>query len=217
MSVTSTPSERVYRFPRILFFGLVVRPFLRLFMGLRIRGFERLPARDPFLLIANHSSHLDAAVLLSLFSLSRLEKIRPVAAADYFGRTRTRMVLSRLCFNILPIPRKEIRRGNNPVDLMAQAIGRGETLLLFPEGTRGSGEEMGEFRPGAAHLLDRFPQLPVVPAWLVNMGRSLPKGEVIPVPFFIEVRIGAPISPSGSRQERLDALRKALETLRDDG
>lgn len=217
MSAISTPFERWTRLPQILLFGLLVRPFLKFCMGLRARGLEHLPVQDPFLLVANHSSHLDAAVLLSLFSLSRSARIRPVAAADYFGRTRTRLFLSRLCFNVLPIPRGGGRRDDNPIDLMAQAIERGETLLLFPEGTRGSGEEMGAFRPGAARLLERFPTLQVVPAWLVNMGRSLPKGEVIPVPFFIEVRIGAPISPCGSRQQRLDALRGALEALRSDG
>jgi 1-acyl-sn-glycerol-3-phosphate acyltransferase len=199
---------------QVLFFALLVRPFMALFIGLRVRGREHLDVPDPFVLVANHSSHLDTISLLSLFPLSRLKRLRPCAAADYFGRNPVVLALSRTFFNILPIARSDIRAGNHPIHRMRETLERGESLLLFPEGTRGSGHEIGELRAGIAHLAEHVPGLTIVPAYLENMGRALPKGEYLPVPFFCEVRVGAPRRLSGMREEMLHELRRELEALR---
>jgi 1-acyl-sn-glycerol-3-phosphate acyltransferase len=199
----------------MIFFALLVRPFLALFIGLRVRGIEHLPRSGTFILIANHSSHLDTVSLLSLFPLNKLRAIRPVAAADYFERNRLISFLAKTLFNILPIPRKKITPENNPLTLMRAALEAGESLLIFPEGTRGSGEEVGEFRSGVAHLLEKMPAVQVIPAYLVNMGRSLPKGEFIPVPFFCEIRLGPPRSLHGSRSEITKLLETAVRELRE--
>jgi len=193
----------------------VIRPFLLLFIGLRVRGREYLAGIGPFILIANHSSHLDTMSLLSLFPLNQLRHIRPVAAADYFERNKFVSVFTKTLFNILPIARRNITTENNPLRRMREAIENGDSLLIFPEGTRGSGEKVGEFRSGVAHLLEKMPDVPVVPAYLINMGRSLPKGEFIPVPFFCEIRIGAPRMMSGTRQEITRALETAVRELAD--
>lgn len=205
---------------QMIFFLLVVRPFLTLFIGLRVRGREHLPESNPFILVANHSSHLDTVALLSLFSIDRLRNVRPVAAADYFERNRFLSSLSKTLFNILPIARKNITPENNPLRRMQQAIESGQSLIVFPEGTRGAGEELGQFRAGVAHLLERVVGLQVVPVYLVNMGRSLPKGEFLPVPFFCEIRIGAPLVLSGSRSEitrRLESAVREVKDIRDFG
>jgi 1-acyl-sn-glycerol-3-phosphate acyltransferase len=198
---------------QVAFFLLLVRPFLMLFVGLRVWGREHLPARDPFVLIANHSSHLDAATLLSLFPLRRLRRIRPVAAADYFERTRAVSVLTRTLFNILPIARRDITADNDPRPRMLEALERGESLILFPEGTRGSGQEVGRFKSGVAWLALHAPDVPIVPARLLNLGRCLPKGEIIPVPMFAEVRLGPPRHPRGSAEEILSELEGAVREL----
>ena len=215
MSATSTTTSGRH-LVQAAFALLVLRPFLALFIGLRVRGREHLPGRDPFILVANHSSHLDTAALLSLFPVSRLRRIRPCAAADYFERTRTIAFLSRTLFNILSIHRGQPRGEEHPVQRMREALERGESLLLFPEGTRGRGPEMAPFKPGIACLVEQLPQVPVVPAYLVNMGRALPKGEFLPVPFFCEVHIGAPLHLSGTRAEILTAVRAAVEALREE-
>lgn len=186
---------------------------MTLFIGLRVRGREHLAQTGPYILIANHSSHLDTISLLSLFPFTRLRHIRPVAAADYFERNKFVSIFTKTIFNILPIARKNITTENNPLRRMQQAIEAGDSLLIFPEGTRGSGEKMGEFRSGVAHLLEKMPNLQVVPAYLVNMGRSLPKGEFVPVPFFCEIRIGAPREISGTRQEITRALEASVLEL----
>lgn len=198
-----------------LFFALLVRPFMILFIGLRVRGREHLPKSDPFILLANHASHLDTVSLLSLFPLSRLRLIRPVAAADYFERNRFISALTKTLFNILPIARRNITPENNPLRRMQEALAAGQSLIIFPEGTRGAGEEIGQFRSGVARLLQKVSDAPVVPAYLVNMGRSLPKGEYIPVPFFCEIRLGAPRTIQGSRPEIIGALEAAVGELKE--
>ncbi len=198
---------------QMIAFALAIKPSMALFIGLRVRGREHLAISEPFILIANHSSHLDTISLLSLFPLSRLRRIRPVAAADYFERNRFVSLFTKTLFNILPIARKNITTENNPLRRMRAAIEAGDSLIIFPEGTRGSGEQIGEFRSGVAHLIEKMPDVPVIPAYLVNMGRSLPKGEFIPVPFFCEIRIGAPRVLQGSRQEITRALEAAVREL----
>src|SRR5256885_6899681 len=126
-----------------MFFALAIRPFLAVFVGLRVRGREHLPEADPFILVANHSSHLDATSLLSLFSGSRLCRIRPVAAADYFERNRAIGWLTRTFFNTLPIVRKDLTPETDPRPRMLEALAAGQSLILFPEGTRGSGDAIG--------------------------------------------------------------------------
>jgi 1-acyl-sn-glycerol-3-phosphate acyltransferase len=199
---------------QIIFFILVLRPFMTLFIGLRVRGREHLPKNAPFILIANHSSHLDTASLLNLFPLRQLPKLRPVAAADYFERNRLVTAISKVCFNILAIARKGLTPETNPLPKMEASLRAGNALILFPEGTRGTGETPSHFHSGIAHLIERCPDVPVVPAYLANMGRSLPKGEWIPVPFFCEVRLGEPLLLQGNRREVIAALETAVEQLR---
>ena len=148
------------RLLQILFFAAVVRPFLALFIGLRVRGREHLPAADPFVLIANHTSHLDTVALLSLFPLGRLHRIRPVAAADYFLSGRLRAWLSTTLFGILPVARRHVTKANNPLETMRAALAAGDSLILFPEGTRGADGEPGHFLPGVAHLAESCPDVP---------------------------------------------------------
>src|SRR5512140_362591 len=149
-----------------LFFVCFVKPFLTLFIGLRVRGLENLPKTDPFILIANHSSHLDTVSLLNLFPLRRLHKIRPAAAADYFEKTKLTSIISRTFFNILPIARKNFTADNHPLDTMERALRAGNSIILFPEGTRGSGGDMAPFRSGIARLVERCPDVSVTPAYL---------------------------------------------------
>jgi len=200
---------------QILFFALLVRPLMAIFIGRRAPGRQWLPGAGPFVLLANHSSHLDTVSLLSLFPLWRLREIRPVAAADYFERNRLVAWFSHTFFNILPIARSRITPENNPIQLMLAQLRAGKSLIIYPEGTRGSGEEIGPFRPGIAHLLEQMPRLPVIPVYLVNHGRCLPKGEWFPVPFLCEIRIGPPqVFSGGNRREILKRLRSAILSLK---
>ena len=201
------------------FFLLVVRPFLTLFIGLKVRGRDHLPEKGPFLLVANHSSHLDTVSLLALFPLGRLKEIRPVAAADYFDRNRIVSFLTRTFFNILPIVRKreDVTPENDPRKSMVEALKAGFSLLIFPEGTRGTEPpEIGRFKSGVAYLVESFPGLPIVAAYLENMGRSLPRGAWIPVPFFCHVSIGPARTYIGSSPEIVAGIEAAVRELKDE-
>ena len=201
---------------RIIFFGIIVRPILSFLIGLRVIGLENFPQRHPFIIIANHASHLDAMVVLNLFPLKDLKLIRPVAAADYFNRNKMISFLSKLFFNILPIERKHITRDRNPLDHLREALTRGESLIVFPEGTRTTCGEIGPFHTGIAHIIKEFPKIPVIPVYMSNMGRALPKGELILVPFIGEAKVGAPLYPSGSKEEIMLILREEVIHLKGD-
>jgi 1-acyl-sn-glycerol-3-phosphate acyltransferase len=195
---------------RALFALLLLRPFIRGIVGVTVEG--ALPPNDPFLLIANHNSHLDTPVLLSLFAPKRLAQVRPVAAADYWMTTGWKRALASGLFNVLPIER---HGGEDPLAPLQDALARGETLLLFPEGTRGEPEVMGKFHSGAARLLAENPHIAAVPVFLKNSGRSLPRGTALFVPFIVEVRIGAPLRAEGSVGEIRAALERSVRQLAD--
>lgn len=197
-----------------LFFLLFVKLFMAIFIGLRVYGRHNLPKTHPFIIVANHSSHLDTLSLLSVFPIKELPKIQPVAAGDYFNRNRVISFLTHKLFNILTIPRSGISKENNPVKIMKNAVEQGKSLIIYPEGARSLTGEIGRFRPGIAHLAKEIPGLKVVPAYLANMGRSLPKGEYLPLPFFCEIIIGPPLVLEGEKSEIVQTLEKAVKELK---
>lgn len=199
---------------RILFFAFLMRPILSLFIGLRVYGRRNIPRKHSFIIVANHASHLDAVALLSLFHMRDLALIRPVAAADYFNRNRLVGFVSSVFFNILPIERKHICRGSNPLDDLRTTLSKGQSLIIFPEGTRSMTGEIGTFHAGVAHLAKEFPQIPVIPVYMSNMWRALPKGEFILLPFICELHIGPAIFPKGSKEEMIQAVRGAVLELK---
>ncbi len=206
--------HRVEHLLRKAFFALFVRPFMTLVMGVRVRGREHLPAGQ-FVMVANHSSHLDTLVLLSLLPLHLIPRVRPVAAADYWTRNRAVFALTRLLFNILPIPRKGITPENNPLRLMEEALEAGDSLIIYPEGTRDYGEDIGPFKPGVAHLLRRKPGLPCIPVYIRNTARVLPKGTFLFVPLFVDVMVGEPLvfPPEMTKDEIRKRLENAVREL----
>ena len=195
------------RWIQIAFFALVVKPLLRVFIGVNLFGREHLPCDGQFILVANHNSHLDTLALLDLFPLAALSRTRPVAAADYFMTNPLLRWFSCNVLNILPIPRTDFTKSNNPLSLMCRAIEAGDTLIVFPEGSRGEPEQIQPFKNGVAHLIHKFPDIPVVPVFLQGMGKSLPKGEMVLIPFFTDIMIGPPRHYQGGK----DAITQAME------
>lgn len=198
-----------------LFFILFVKPFMAIFIGLRVYGKHNLPKTHPFIIVANHSSHLDTLSLLSIFPIKDLHRIQPVAAGDYFNRNPFISFLTHKLFNILTIPRAGINKENNPVKLMKMALEGGNSLIIYPEGTRSLTGEIGRFRPGIAHLVKEIPGIKVIPVFLANMGRSLPKGEYLPIPFFCEIVIGEPLLLQGDKAVIMQTLESVVKGLKD--
>lgn len=200
---------------RILYFCFVVKPLLGILLGTNIWGHHNLPNNwsQPFIIVANHNSHLDACTLMNLFPLQKLRQIRPVAAADYFMTNPLLRWVSTVLLNIIPIPRSNITKENNPITKMGQALEAGHSLIIFPEGSRGQPEVMQAFKSGIAHLIKKHPDVPVISVFLKGMGRSLPKGELVLVPFFCDVIIGIPKHYQGSKTEITEALTAEIHQL----
>lgn len=184
-------------FLRFLFFAIVVRFIVLIVIGLNIRHKERLPSKGPAIIVANHNSHLDTLVLISLFNLKILPNIHPVAAADYFLKNKFFSWFSKNIIGVIPIFRNGVKQNVDPLVPCYQALDDQHMLILFPEGTRGEPEQLATFKKGVAHLAKRYPDMPIVPIFIHGLGKALPKGEVILVPFFCDIFVGHAINFQG--------------------
>lgn len=197
--------------------ALVVRPLALIVLGMNIRHRERLPRRGPAIVVANHNSHLDALVMMTLFPMRMLRRLRPVAAADYFFTYRWLAWLSLRVIGIIPIKRKQVRTKEDPLAELDEALGRGEILILFPEGARGEPEKLDRFKSGVAHLARRHPDVPITPMFLHGLGKALSRDEAILVPFFCDVFVGEPMKWGGDKTKFMDGLTGAVQALAAEG
>ncbi|MGI8979923.1 MAG: lysophospholipid acyltransferase family protein [Pirellulaceae bacterium] len=188
----------------------------KLLSGATVRWFECQPDSCQRVYFANHTSHLDALILWA--SLPRLvrEVTRPVAAKDYWNKGPLRRYMART-FNALLIDRDEIKVHNSPIDLMIREMGSQHSLIVFPEGTRNTGEEMQEFKSGLYHLSRKRPDLELMPVYIDNLNRVLPRGEFLPVPLLSSITIGPPIwlEPKENKNDFLKRAREAVRRLKD--
>lgn len=198
---------------RYLWFLCIVRPLVLFAMGVHILNRERLLSHAPAIIVANHNSHLDAMVLTSLFPLKRFNKIRPVAAADYFLRNRWLAWFALNIIGIIPLRRHRQIPGTDPLTGCARALEQGDILVLFPEGSRGEPEQLMAFRTGIAHLAKRFPSVPVIPVFMQGLGKALPRGEWIPVPVTCDVVVGEPLYWTGTRRVFMENLESRIKVL----
>jgi 1-acyl-sn-glycerol-3-phosphate acyltransferase len=197
---------------RWLFFALLVRPVVGIVLGMNVRGRENLPVSGPAIIAANHNSHLDAMVLMALLPHRLLHRVRPVAAADYFMRGRLLRWFSTRIIGILPIARKS-GSDEDPLTGCYRALEAGEILILFPEGSRGEPERMAPFRGGVAKLAGLYPEVPVVPVFMHGLGKALPRGEGLLVPFMLDIFVGEPMRGRDDHGDFLAALRRRIEAL----
>ncbi len=190
--------------------------------GSSVRWLGSVPTEGQRIYIANHSSHFDFIVLWSYLP-SRLRRLtRPVAARDYWERDMVRRYLAARVFKAVLIDRVAApgsaagQLGRQAVDQMAQALDDRHSLILFPEGTRGPGEDIAQFRSGLYHLCRSRPDVEVVPVYLDNLNRILPKGHLLPVPMLSRITFGAPLrlQPSEEKDVFLERARQAIRELK---
>jgi len=156
--------------------------FIRLFTGAQVRWNGCEPVAVQRIYYANHTSHCDCLVLLAVLPRLIRQMVRPAAAADYWHATRLRRWFSQKILHIVAIDRTKLTRSNNPIQKLLIAIDQGSSLIFFPEGGRGDQPEIREFKCGLYHLSKARPNLELVPAYIDNGNRILPKGEFLPVP-----------------------------------
>lgn len=198
---------------RLLFYGVIVRTVVLFVLGLNVRHRERLPAKGPAILAANHNSHLDAMAMISLLPLHLLPKVRPVAAADYFLKNPLLAWFALNVIGIVPLNRQRQHLHDDLLAPVASALERGEILVFFPEGSRGNPEQLAEFKSGLARIAERRPDVPVIPVFTHGLGKALPKGEWMIVPFFVDIFVGAPLHFDGDRTGYMQQYRDAMAAL----
>lgn len=184
----------------------------RFFSGASVRWIDCQPDTCQRVYFANHTSHLDAIVIWSSLPAEVRAQTRAVAAKDYWTAGPVRRYLSGEVFNALLIDRTDIKVHQSPVDLMIREIGHRYSLIVFPEGGRSSGNEVGEFKSGLYYLCKKRPDLECVPVHIDNMNRILPRGEVLPVPLLTCVTFGPPIWLEAG-ETKLDFLGRARQSI----
>lgn len=198
---------------RFLFYAVFIRFIVTIVLGLNVRHRERLPSTGPAILIANHNSHLDTMVLMTLVPVRLLTRVRPVAAMDYFLRNKLLGWFALKVVGILPIKRKRDSHNEDVLAPCDEALSQGEILIFFPEGSRGEPEKLSEFKKGIAIMAERHPEIPVIPIYLHGLGKALPRGEALLVPFFCDVFVGEAITWNGDRASYMQTIKARFQDL----
>ena len=207
----------IIRLLRYLFYRIVVRLVVLIVLGLNVRHRERLPRKGPAIVVANHNSHLDTMVLITLLPAGLLSRIQPVAAADYFLATPQKAWLALNIVGILPLKRQREKPDEDLLAPCYAALEAGKVLIFFPEGSRGQPEELAAFKGGIAKLAARFPEIPVTPVLLHGLGKALPKGEKLLVPFFCDVFVGEALYGAEDRRDFMHRLETSMTALSQEG
>lgn len=209
-------------------FARLIAAFARGLSGVQVRWQGCAPELRQRVYFANHTSHLDFVVLWSALPKELRARTRPVAAKDYW-QSGFRSYLAQRVFRAVLVERGAAARtaheehlhssGFAVIDQMAEAMGERDSLIFFPEGTRGTGETVGEFKSGLYHLAKRRPDVELIPAYLENLNRILPKGEIVPVPLVSELTFGPPVQlrESENKHKFLERARDAVCALRRKG
>jgi 1-acyl-sn-glycerol-3-phosphate acyltransferase len=185
----------------------------KLFSGFTVRWVDCQPDTCQRIYFANHTSHLDAVVLWSALPRELRNVTRPVAAKDYWSSSWFKQHLAH-SFNALLIDRTEIKVHRSPIDIMLQQMGDVYSLIVFPEGGRSSADdEMGTFKSGLYYMSKKRPDLELVPVYIDNVNRILPRGEVLPVPLLSCITIGPPIFLEAGEPKH-DFLNRARDSVR---
>jgi len=191
----------------------------RVISGVSVRWIDCQPDPCQRVYFANHTSHLDAIIIWASLPREVRELTRPVGAKDYWNAGPIRRHLSNRVFNAILIDRKEIKVHQSPVDLMIRSIGHTFSLIVFPEGTRNPNPDptAGEFKSGLYYLAKKRPDLELIPVYLDNMNRILPRGEVLPVPLLSCVTFGSPmwLEAGEPKMDFLERARQAVQCLKE--
>lgn len=191
----------------------ILRPLMRLLCGVHFVGRENLRSLDRFIIIGNHNSHLDVALLFCLLSPRDISRTHVVAEETYFARSKVVFHMVNFLFQPVWIKRGTASRQDNVLDGCIKAIKQGSNLVIFPEGTRGKPGEIQAFKSGVGRLIAQFKDIPILPVFLSGPERVLPKNCFIPLPFWNQIVIGPPQICNGKHHDVTQHLQNVLGGL----
>jgi 1-acyl-sn-glycerol-3-phosphate acyltransferase len=196
--------------------GWVLLAIVRVLTGAQARWYGSPPKAEQRIYFANHQSHADLVMIWAALPEELRTITRPIAAKDYWTKSAFKQWITTAVFNAVYVERDR-KEGEDPLQPLIEALEHGDSLIIFPEGTRGHAEEPQPFKAGLYNLAQRFPHVVLVPAWIDNIQRVMPKGEVVPVPILCSVTFGAPVTleQGEERKDFLERARQAVIGLRD--
>jgi 1-acyl-sn-glycerol-3-phosphate acyltransferase len=205
--------------------GLALAFIARLITGAQGHWYGTPPKAEQRIYFANHQSHFDWVLIWAALPRDLRATTRPIAARDYWTSTPLKHWITREIFNAVYVSRQRREGGSSsdkddaedPLEPLLEALRHGDSLVIFPEGTRGHAADPAPFKSGLYALAEAFPEVPLIPAWIDNVQRVMPKGEVVPVPILCTVTFGAPLAlaPGEARRAFLDRARTAVIALRE--
>jgi 1-acyl-sn-glycerol-3-phosphate acyltransferase len=220
--------------------GLSLALLARLITGAQGHWHGCPPKAEQRIYFANHQSHFDWVLIWAALPKDLRATTRPIAARDYWTGSPVKHWITREIFNAVYVSRDRPKSGSaarapggptsdapgataggdddeDPLEPLMEALRHGDSLVIFPEGTRGAAADPAPFKSGLYHLAQAFPQVQLIPTWIDNVQRVMPKGEVIPVPLLCSVTFGAPLQPQPGEDKRafLQRARDAVIALRE--
>jgi 1-acyl-sn-glycerol-3-phosphate acyltransferase len=200
--------------------GFALSSVARLITGAQGHWYGCPPKAEQRIYFANHQSHLDWVLIWASLPRDLRATTRPIAAKDYWTSSKLKHWITREVFNAVYVNRTRTKGGSadgtedqDPLEPLVEALKQGDSLVIFPEGTRGSGGLPAAFKSGLYHLAAQFPQVTLVPAWIDNVQRVMPKGEVVPVPILCSVTFGAPLAPPHAGEDKKAFLERARDAV----
>jgi len=196
--------------------GLFLAGLARLITGAQGHWIGCPPKAEQRIYFANHQSHFDWVLIWAAQPRELRNTTRPIAARDYWTSTPLKHWITREIFNAVYVNRQRTD-DQDPLEPLMDALRNGDSLVIFPEGTRGNKGDPQPFKSGLFHLAEAFPEVPLIPAWIDNVQRVMPKGEVVPVPILCSVAFGAPLhlQPGEDKRAFLERARSAVIGMRD--
>ena len=196
--------------------GLLLAGLARVITGAQGHWYGCPPKAEQRIYFANHQSHFDWVLIWAALPADLRPRTRPIAARDYWTSGRFKAWITREIFNAVYVSRQRTD-DEDPLEPLMEALRHGDSLVIFPEGTRGHQADPATFKAGLFHLAEAFPEVQLIPAWIDNVQRVMPKGEVVPVPILCSVTFGAPIQlqPGEDKRAFLERARHAVIALRD--
>ena len=195
--------------------GLLLAFIARLITGAQGHWKGCPPKAEQRIYFANHQSHLDWVLIWAALPSELRARTRPIAARDYWTSSPFKQWLTSAVFNAVYVSRTRVD-DQDPLEPLVDALHAGDSLVIFPEGTRSNKDEPQPFKSGLYHLAEQFPGVQLIPAWIDNVQRVMPKGEVVPVPILCTVTFGAPLQllPAEDKHDFLNRARAAVLAVR---